>query len=380
MPDHLLLTGALGLLGRYLLRDLLLEGVPLAVLVRGQGSHSAEQRLKRVLAHWEAEMGRPMPVPVCLEGDLTLPDLGLTDEARHWIAGHCRGVIHNAASLTFYGTDPKQDPWLSNVTGTDRILDLCRWEGLRELHYVSTAYVCGQRVGPVFEQELECGQEFRNDYERSKCEAEKRVRAADFLDSLTVYRPATIVGDSRTGYTSTYHGLYSYLQFVWMLRRYADRDANGRWLVPVRLNLTGDEPRNLIPVDWVSAVMTHILTRPEHYGRTYHLTPRRAITARELEAAMADLFQFHGPTFVGPDGLSDGLNETETAFYAYVSRYTPYWSREPFFDDTNTRAVAPELPCPPLDLPLLHRLTEFAIKDQWGKGKEKRKSAVPAGR
>src|SRR5262249_25344797 len=147
---------------------------------------------------------------------------------------------------------------------------------------------------------------FRNDYEHCKFEAEKLVRSATFLDSLTVYRPATIVGDSRTGYTSSYHGLYSYLQFAWILRPYANLQGAGRWYVPLRLNVTGDEGRNLIPVDWVSAVATRLVLNRRHHGRTYHLTPLKPVTAREIEEAMSSHFGYYGPKFVGPDGLAGG--------------------------------------------------------------------------
>lgn len=375
MSEHLLLTGATGLLGRYLLRDLLLEGMPLAVLARSRERDGAAHRVDRIVRHWEAELGRPLPRPVCLEGDITSPGLGLSAEATRWVADHCRAVLHSAASLTFYGSDRTRDPWLSNLTGTGHVLDLCRRTGLRELHYVSTAYVCGRRPGPVLEDELDAGQEFRNDYERCKCEAERTVRAADFLSRLTVYRPAIIVGDSRTGYTSTYHGLYPYLQYVWLLRRYAALDKEGRWDIGVRLNLTGDEVRNLVPVDWVSAVMTRILIDADRHGRTYHLAPDQPADARELEAAMAELFNYYGAVFAGPDALTRGeLTENEKSFYQYVERYSPYWEREPVFDCRNTRAAVPDLPCPRVDLPVLRRLIDFAVRDRWGKGKSKRAS------
>jgi nucleoside-diphosphate-sugar epimerase len=374
MPKHLVLTGAVGLLGRYLLRDLLVQDVPLAVLIRAQGVDSAATRLEHVLVCWEEQLGRTLPRPVCLEGDLTAPDLGLSEESRQWIADYCHGVIHNAASLTFYGTDRNEDPWRTNVGGTEALLCLCRELGLTDFHYVSTAYVCGQRPGPVCEGDLECGQQFRNDYEASKYAAEQCVRAASFLRRLTVYRPATIVGDSHTGYTSTYHGLYSYLQFIWMLQRYSAREADGRWFLPVRLNITGDEVRNLIPIDWVSAVMAHILVRPELHGQTYHLAPQQPVTARTLEAAMAAFFGYYGTSFVGPDALHrTNMNDPEKAFYEYVGRYAPYWGQEPVFDCSNTSRAAPNLPCPEVDLPMLRRLTEFAVRDQWGKRKARRK-------
>src|SRR5947209_5873772 len=197
MSKHLLLTGCTGLLGQYLLRDLLLDDTPLAVLIRARKHEPAAERLHQVVNYWQGELGRRLPRPVCLQGDITLPGLGLSARDRAWLAGKDRG----------------RDPWLANVSGTANVLELCRHARLREMHYVSTAYVCGLRGGVIGEDEFDRGQEFRNDYEHSKFAAEQLVRGADFLDQATVYRPAIIVGDSRSGYTTTYHGLYCYLYF-----------------------------------------------------------------------------------------------------------------------------------------------------------------------
>jgi nucleoside-diphosphate-sugar epimerase len=370
MSQYLLLTGATGLVGQYLLRDLLQEGMPVAVLIRSQGQASAQDRLAQVLSHWEKELGRKLLRPVCLEGDITLPNLGLDTKARQWASKRCGAVLHNAASLTFFGKERDRDPWLSNLTGTANILEFCRGTGVRQLHYMSTAYVCGQRPGTIRESELDHTYPFRNDYENCKFEAEKLIRSASFLDSLTVYRPATIVGDSRTGYTTSYHGLYSYLQFAWILRQYANLQEDGRWYVPLRLNVTGDEGRNLIPVNWVSAVTTQLLLNPRYPGQTYHLTPLKPVTAREIVEAMRSHFGYYGTRFVGPNGLTGGeLNEVEQTFYEYVERYAPYWAREPVFDCTNTLNAAPDLPCPSIDTGCLHRLIDFAIQDRWGKAR-----------
>jgi thioester reductase-like protein len=365
---HVLLTGATGLVGRYLLRDLLLGGVPLAVLVRSQDGESAAQRVEAILTYWETNLGRKLPRPVCLEGDISREGLGLDADARAWVTGHCRSLLHNAASLTFIGKDRDREPWLSNLTGAQHVLDFCRQAGIRDLHHVSTAYVCGLRQGVILEDDVDLGQGFRNDYEKSKCEAEKLLRSATFLDQLTVYRPATIVGDSRTGYTSTYHGLYAYLQFAWVLVKYTERGPDGRHFIPVRLNATGDEPRNLVTVDWVSTVIAYLVQTPRHHGRTYHLAPLRPATARELEDAMSSYLGYYGPTFAGPGALTGGpMSALENQFYETVALYQPYWVSEPLFDSRNTLEAAGHLPCPPMDRALLHRLIDFGIADQWGK-------------
>ena len=56
-----------------------------------------------------------------------------------------------------------------------------------------------------------------NVYEKTKLQAELMVRAAGterWLDRATIYRPSIIVGDSQTGYTTTYHGFYAPLKLA----------------------------------------------------------------------------------------------------------------------------------------------------------------------
>jgi nucleoside-diphosphate-sugar epimerase len=363
------LTGATGLVGQYLLRDLLRAGVKVVVVIRSQAGQSGRQRLAKILSNWEQLGSGPLGRPVCLEGDLTREGLGLNDEALNWVSENCGAVLHNAASLVYQGADRAKEPWLSNLNGTKNILELCRRTGIGEYHHVSTAYVCGQRCGLIREGELDCGQAFRTDYEHSKFEAEKLVRAANFLESPTVYRPAIIVGDSQTGYTSTYHALYSYFQFIWLFKEYIKPQADGVYHVPLRLNLTGNEERNLVPVDWVSEVISRIIQDPSLHGQTYHLGPKRRTTAREIQEVTSRYFKYTGPTFEGPQALAkDNLNTQEKMFYTYVARYQPYWVEEPRFDCTNTLAAVPDLACPPIDVECLKRLLDFAVRDNWGRG------------
>ena len=75
--SYFLLTGATGLLGNYLLRDLLLADVPVAVIGRSNRRQSARQRIEVAMCGWDAEVGRALPRPVVMEGDISQPDLGL---------------------------------------------------------------------------------------------------------------------------------------------------------------------------------------------------------------------------------------------------------------------------------------------------------------
>ena len=119
--------------------------------------------------------------------------------------------------MKFHGASKQEEPWLTNCGGTENVLAFSKLSGVRHFHYVSTAYVCGERDDVVFENQLDENQKFRNDYERSKFESETMVHAADCFETTTVYRPGVIVGDSETGYTSMYHGLFLYLRLIAML-------------------------------------------------------------------------------------------------------------------------------------------------------------------
>jgi nucleoside-diphosphate-sugar epimerase len=373
MSKFVVLTGCTGLLGRYLLRDLLRADVPVAVLVRPDRLATAEERVAAIIDHWESELARPLPRPVCLTGDLRHEGLGLSAKDREWVAVSCDCFLHNAASLTFVGSQRDQEPWLSNVTGVRNALAFCQDLGIRQFHHVSTAYVCGDRTGLISEDELDLGQGFRNDYERSKLEGEKLVQQASFLDSRTIYRPAIIVGDSRSGYTCSYHNLYRYFQFTELLRQQSGAINGTPWHHPVRLRLTGDERHNLVPVDWTSAVISRIFRTAKLHRLTYHLAPQSATQSRDVEEALAKYFNYYGVSFAGPNGVPDNkATERERFFYEYIGTYQSYLRAEIKFSTTNLQAAALDLPCPRIDVPCLTRLIDFGVRDRWGKQRPKR--------
>jgi len=317
---------------------------------------------------WERESGQPLPRPVCLEGDVNQPGLGLKPSDREWAAQNCDRIIHNAAVLTFEGKDRNEDPWRTNLGGTQNTLDACRELGMLDMHYVSTAYVCGTRHGVIREDEFDCGQNFRNDYEHSKLLAEKTVREADFLKQLTVYRPVVIAGDSETGYTNTYHGLYTYLRLIAVLVWNQEPDPDGRRYTPVRLDMTGDEKRNIIPVDWTSEVFCRLFETPEAHGGTYHLAPKDPLTPREIIEAGYKYFNSYGVEFHGPDANAAGsAGEMDLAFKENRVIYESYEATDPEFDTTNTDRFAADLPCPKIDEAMLHKFWKYGEEDRWGK-------------
>jgi nucleoside-diphosphate-sugar epimerase len=362
----ILLTGATGLLGRYLLRDLLLSEHDVAVLVRDGRRATAEARIEDLVNFWSESLGVSLTRPTVLPGDVSAPRLGLSAIDCHWLSHSCSAVLHAAAHI---GLCPTLDgePRRTNTEGTQHLLRLCDELNLDELHHVSTAFVSGDRPGPILEDELSCGQGFHNDYEKSKFEAERLVRQASRL-RVTVYRPSVLVGDSRTGYTSSYQGFYRFLELG---DRLAGPGRSGRRWLPLRVPFTGEEPRNLVPVDWVAGAIVRLVTDPGCHGRNYHLVARRPVPVRLIKEVAEEMLAIDGVRWAGPDGLV-APSPLEEQFLEQMQQFWPYRDGDPIFDCANTRAALPGFPPPVLDLDLLARLMRFAVDDRWGRERRRR--------
>jgi thioester reductase-like protein/predicted lipid carrier protein YhbT len=353
----ILLTGATGLLGRHLLKDLLLSGRRVAVLVRDSRQADAAERVRQVVAFWSNLLKRPLPTPLVVTGNLNVTGLGLGPTERQWLSYNCGAILHAAASLS-YRENPDGEPLKTNVEGTQRLIQLSQALGISEWHHVSTAFVCGTRSDLIGEGELDTPA-FHNAYERSKSEAEQFLHDSRGL-LATIYRPAVIVGDRATGYTSTYTGVYRFLELAALLAESGDGH------VPVRLPMTGEERFNLVPVDWVSGAIVRMLERQRWHGRTFHLASTLPVTARRLVEVASEELGFEGIQFAGPGDLDKRSPLEERVMYA-LAEYWPYLNGNPRFDRSNTIEALPDFLPPVVDRAVLQRLIRFAVRDDWGR-------------
>ncbi|HEY5315004.1 MAG TPA: SDR family oxidoreductase [Pirellulales bacterium] len=363
--SYYLLTGATGLLGQAVLRAAMLDDRPMAVIVRSRPEQTARRRLDAMIGRWEAELNRWLPRPVVLAGDLHQPNCDLDERAIAWIATHCSTVIHSAASLVFYAAS-NGEPWSTNVDGTRHLLELCRAAGIRHCFHVSTAYVSGQRTGRVLESELDVGQSLGNDYERSKLEAERLVRSAAHLKTTTILRPSIVVGDSRSGHTPTFHGFYRPLQVLFAPGGPAPGSAPQASHL-AQLGLSGDERKNLVPVDWVSAMMWRIIDEPAAHGATYHLASDQPVTVRDIERATAEAIAQHAVAGRRAAGhVRAGENGAAATFADQLHAYRAYFRDDAQFDTSNLQRVAGNRICPRLTHEVLVRLARYALTVNFG--------------
>lgn len=261
MPK-VLLTGFPGFLGSELVRRILARpGKPSVVcLVQPKFVTLAKRRLAEIAAE-SAASKRPLGGRLSIvTGDITQNDLGLESPAA--LAREVNEIFHLAA---VYDLSVAREVGMKvNVVGTRNVLDFAaRCTKLRRLQYVSTCYVSGRYAGIFREDDLERGQEFNNFYEETKylAEIEVRERMQGGLP-VSIYRPAVVTGDSRTGETQKYDGPYYVIR--WLLKQPT---------VAV-LPVPGDPKRtriNLVPRDFVIDAIAALSQWKGATGKCYQL-------------------------------------------------------------------------------------------------------------
>ncbi len=372
-----LLTGATGLLGRFILARLLKARCEVAVLIRSTPQGSARQRLEEALA--PREQSSWLPRPRVLTGDLAEGQLGLAHVDLKWLQSRRLCIVHCAASIRFQRDEATDEPYRTNVQGTQNILQFCEQRQIEAFHYVSTAYV-GSRTGgrPVRETLPSAETVGGNDYERSKIISEQLVAACTHVGAKTIHRPSIIVGDSQTGFTSTYHGFYAPLNIGYQFaKQFGFVPEAGSWFRH-QLGLEPHDTKNLVPVDWVAASIAQVvLTGPSKASGPgealiLHWTNPQPVPCSGLQEAIAGAIERAGAQSVLEGGrtaanvrkaaMLPNRNEFRQAMQVYES----YFSSDPTFDDSQARALCPQLPCPQVDSALLQKLADYAIAHKFG--------------
>jgi thioester reductase-like protein/short-subunit dehydrogenase len=261
-------TGGTGFIGRRVVSAILArEDAPeVWILVRRESLC----RFERLAEQW-GERAKP------LVGDLTVPSLGLSDETIAEL-GAVDHVVHCGAiyDVTADGSDAEAAMRKANVDGTKAVIDLA----LRvdaTLHHVSSIAVAGTFPGEYTEEDFDVAQDLPAPYHQTKFEAEMLVRAAQGL-RYRVYRPAVVVGDSRTGEMDKVDGPY---YFFGLLAKLA---ALPRF-TPMMLPDTGRT--NVVPVDFVVDAMAELMHAPDRDGQTFHLTAPKSIGLKHIYRGVA---------------------------------------------------------------------------------------------
>jgi amino acid adenylation domain-containing protein/thioester reductase-like protein len=258
-PAAVLLTGATGYLGAFLLEQLLKRTrATVYCLVRAADTRQALERVRATMQQYlvwdDAYVARIRP----LVGDLAKPRLGLGEAEWEAMAEKLDAIYHNGALVNFvYPYSALRGP---NVQGTQEVLRLACLRRLKAVHYVSTIDVllATHMPRPFLEDDapLHSPVEVPGGYTGSKWVAEKVVNIARERGiPVCIYRPGLILSHEETGATQT----NDYLLVAF------------RGYVP--MGILPEYPRifDTIPVDYAAKAIVHISLRREAFGRFFHL-------------------------------------------------------------------------------------------------------------
>ena len=378
MKRVIFLTGATGLVGSNLIPRILENDNEsrLILLIRGNSEDDAKQRVDEML--WtiqeEIDFDQVKHRIQVIRGDITLKRLGLSKVLYEGLAKEVTHIIHSAATVQFQLT--LECARKVNCEGTRNVIELAKSAQkngqLQRVAYISTAYVSGNREGRIFEDELDCGQEFGNTYEQTKFESEKYVQSLTSELPITIFRPSIIVGDSRTGKTTAFNVLYLPLKLI------------SRGIVTI---LPGSRytPLDVVPVDFVCDAINHIFFNSNGcVGKTYHLTANqeKSPTTGEVVDLASDFFNQKALDRNAPQikFVPAELCHKARPFVGSHTRrvlqamepFEPYLSGERAFDNSNTCSALKGTEIAPHQFRVYFQtILRYCIETDWGKSSKR---------
>jgi len=356
LGQRVLLTGATGFVGAYLVRELLARDQDrvLDCLVR---CADPEDGLRRILANaakyfdaGELATDRIRVVP----GDLAAPRMGLSEADWAALLERTESIVHNGAWVHFAHTYDQLEP--ANVAGTVELIRISARTGI-PMHHVSTYGIWGlptEGRDQVAEQEsiLTSGR-LVTGYVQTKWAAEHVAQqAAERGIPVTIYRLGRVLGDSETGAALTTHFTCRVIKSCIQLGVAPDLD--------ITVEMT--------PVNYVASALVAIAEQPEASG-AYHLVNPVHLPFAELVATIRD----RGwavrtiPARQWWDRLVATQGEEENELHSVmptVEELIVGGERAVHYDTGRADAALAGTPvsCPPLDRRLLDRYFDYFLE------------------
>jgi len=323
------ITGFPGFIAGRLIEKLIAPERQFFLLVQPQFVDRAVEEIEEIAER----TGTPLDRFGLVAGEISVPDLGIPTADLGTIQYETTDVFHLAAA---YDLGVSKDvAFKVNLQGTKNVNDVvCTIKNLRRYNYISTCYVAGKREGVILEDDLEHKAGFRNFYEETKYLAEQEVERLKPTMPVTIYRPSVVVGDSDTGETAKYDGIYSLIKYL--------RKAPS---ILRLVNVGNDKVRlNLVPVDFVVDSIAALSRDERAIGKTVAIADPSPFTTEQLFDLIAkDMTgrksEFKLPLRVAEWFLNTGISPPMTGL---PHQSVPYF----FVSQTYDTAIATELLAP----------------------------------
>ncbi|MQA64258.1 MAG: SDR family oxidoreductase [Actinophytocola sp.] len=246
-----LVTGATGLIGRHYVQLVLGDTDTERVWVTVR--ESSQDKLARIAADWP-NADKLTPVV----GDVSEELAGLSAADVKALRGKVDNVVHLAALYDITADD--ETSIRANVDGTANVIALCKSIEAGCLHHVSSVAVAGDFKGTFTEDMFDEGQRLPTAYHRTKFESERLVREQTDVP-WRVYRPAIVLGNSRTGEMDKIDGPYYLFPTIAKLSSLPS--------LPAMAPDLGDT--NVVPVDYVANALRALVRADGLDNRAFHL-------------------------------------------------------------------------------------------------------------
>jgi NAD(P)-dependent dehydrogenase (short-subunit alcohol dehydrogenase family) len=247
-------TGATGFIGKRLITKLLAR--PDAVVYFLVRSVEAD-RLQELYEFWNSDEKCVIPVV----GDLTQAKLGISKTDIRKLKGKVDHFFHLAAVYDLKASAEEQQR--ANVDGTRNTVQLAEEIAAKHFHLASSIAAAGLFEGLFREDMFDEAENLENPYFRTKHDSEAIVRQECKIP-WRVFRPAIVVGDSRTGEMDKIDGPYYFFKLIQKIRK-----TFPAWMPTI--GIEGGRI-NVVPVDFVVAAMDHIAHLKGEDGQCFHLT------------------------------------------------------------------------------------------------------------
>lgn len=259
-PRAILLTGATGYLGIHLLSELLDENPGLRVycLVRASHPKNGLDRILSKAGSYRLRLDTDRVSVLC--GDITRPNLGLTESEWEFCCREMQQIVHASAHVNHiegYAT------FRASTRGMLEIIRLAGSHRLKLVHFISSIAACtffdGKQLS-IHEQEafIEDGQAVFGGYGQSKWVQESLLKEAHAQGlPFVIYRFGELGGSGLTGLAQTEDMVHRLLQM--------------RLALGVREKISNDV-LDMLPVDFAARVVARACTTERTWNHILHAT------------------------------------------------------------------------------------------------------------